>query len=357
MNFLDTVRRRMLWISRSKGWTRYGSSVSYNDVLNSYRFILGREPENNDVVAEALLHHKNLHQLRQSFLNSPEFRDQYKAISHELVEQPYASSQRPAVAFIHLLKTAGTSFHALLQQRFPADRICPVRYNHLHLYSAAELCRFDLFSGHFDWFSTEFIPRDNIRRIAILRNPQDRLISFYRFAKSHPPIREYENYVLVQLAHELTAEEYFEHPTVRATPEICNHYLLVFGLAYAQVQAGWPPKQGTVDQAIIDRAKQRIRALDGVGISERFSESVAHIFRALGFPAPKSIASLQVTDNLPRSDARYTPVAPVIMTARLAEAIRDLTAYDTVIYQEALSEFERRRTRELVIEGAVTVHR
>ncbi len=341
MKILRTIRRKVFPEGRL-------TAVSTDDVRNCYRYILGREPENEEVVIEALTHHKNFHVLRESFLASPEFRDQYKALNHSFIEQPFTSHTRRTVVFIHLLKTAGSTLHSLLERHFAPDRIWPVRYNHIHRYTPAELSRFDFFSGHFDWMSTEFIPREHIERVAIFRKPQARLISFYRFVKSHIPSRDNENYFFVRLAHELSAEEFFEHSMVRATPEICNHYLLVFGLAYARVNLGWPPEKGSITAAILERAKQRIRSLDGIGISERFKESVDMVFGSLDLPVPESVENLQVTDQLPHMDSRYLPVPPVVITDRLVEALRDLTVYDDVIYSEALGEFERRQKMQIL---------
>jgi SAM-dependent methyltransferase len=47
--------------------------VTRNDVKYAYRLLLGREPENRSVVKAAAAGHKNLKQLRQSFMASPEF--------------------------------------------------------------------------------------------------------------------------------------------------------------------------------------------------------------------------------------------------------------------------------------------
>jgi hypothetical protein len=312
--------------------------LSREDVLNFYRYVLGRKPENEDVVKQALLHHSSFQQLRTAFLESSEFRNQLRVQEFDSSEPTYISRLRPAVVFIHLLKTGGTSLHALLEQHFPRDRIFPVHDNRLDLYAARELNQFEFFSGHFDWFSVGLIPRQQTKRIAMFRDPQARLISFYRFIKSHPPGWEHENNLFVTLVHSLSAEEFFEHPFVRSSPEICNHYLLVFGLAYAQVNIAWAPGQQVVGQEALAQAVDRVRSLDGIGITERFNESLDMIFPSLGLPVPGLVPKLQVTENL------NSAIEPVVITPRLAEAFKGLTVYDEFIYREAVDEFERRRT-------------
>jgi SAM-dependent methyltransferase len=47
--------------------------VSETDVIMAYRLIMGREPENQKVVAGQARHHKTLNDLRAAFMTSPEF--------------------------------------------------------------------------------------------------------------------------------------------------------------------------------------------------------------------------------------------------------------------------------------------
>ena len=83
-------------------------------------------------------------------------------------------------------------------------------------------------------------------------------------------------------------------------------------------------------------------ALDGIGLTERFRDSVELIFSQLGLAMPKSIAPTQVTDDLPNSDTRFVPVPKVVMTPRLSRALEALTRYDRIIYDVAKREFQRR---------------
>lgn len=318
-------------------------AISKEDVCNCYRFILGREPESDSVVAEALNHNRSFYELRANFIRSPEFRELCKTLLTEEQEQhPYLERLRPTVAFIHLLKTGGTTLHSMLEAKFPSDRIWPHHHNSLHRYSVAELGRYDLFSGHFDFHSIGYIPRSHVKTVSIFRDPSDRLISFYRFLRSHPSGREFEHNLFVHLAQRLSVEEFFEHADIRSRPEIHNHYLLVFGFAYAQATEQWPPIDKNAITASLDRAFTNVRALTAIGITENFTESAELVFRSLNIPFHGSIKNLQVTDNLAESDRRYRKVEKVHVSARLREAFSELTLYDSKIYTLALAEFRRR---------------
>ena len=82
--------------------------------------------------------------------------------------------------------------------------------------------------------------------------------------------------------------------------------------------------------------------LDGLGIAERYDESVALIFAALRLACPETIVPQKVTNQLLFIDGALQPVPPVEMTPRLRRALRPLTRYDRIIYDVAKHEFEKR---------------
>lgn len=271
---------------------------------------------------------------------------------------PYESWDREALAFIHLHKTGGTTLHSLLAPHFPAQRICPERFEYLHLYSPAQLAEFDFFSGHFDYFSTRFIPRRRVFRVSIFRDPTDRLISWYRFFRAHPLAGEFANDTTIKLAHELTAEEFFEHSHNLRSPFVNNAYLSCFATpainratvwGFLDPQAAADPAKarnagGNGDEVmgVVSQAVERVTNLDAVGLTERFGESVELIFAACQLPIPNRINPQNVTDNLQQHDVRASPVPRVELTARLLRALDQLTRYDRIIYDAARQEFERR---------------
>jgi hypothetical protein len=168
------------------------------------------------------------------------------------------------------------------------------------------------------------------------------------------------------LAKELSAEEYFEHEIIRSSTFINNAYLFFFGsslddLATVDALANAPPTSAAPvpedHRAVADalttengtgqtlwRATQRILALDAIGLTKKFQESVETIFASLGFPAPQQLGPAMVTDELPNLETGFSRVPPVAMTTRLSRALQRLTRYDKLIYEIAEREFERRRS-------------
>lgn len=314
---------------------------SREDVVQAYRLILGREPEDQKAI-DSHLNVPTVAELRRVLLNSNEFQGKYKVMHPLTRDHPDLSVRRDTLVFIHLEKTGGTSLRTMLEGQFPMDRICPVRDNNLHLLSAAELGRYDFFAGHFDRSSLRFIPRDNIKTVALFRDPRSRLISFYRFLRSHPVGDEFAGDALIRLASNLTAEEFFERPEARCYPVVNNHYLAALGTSFSGFSQHRASQSEQDISSALAEAKRQICALTALGITERFKQSVEVIFRTLNQGSPPPIETVHVTNNLPDLDARFHRVDQVPITPRLNAALHDLTLYDDELYQFAIAEFDRR---------------
>jgi hypothetical protein len=314
---------------------------SLEDVLHGFRLILGREPENQQAI-DAHMNIPTVSELRRTLLVSSEFQGKYKMMRPETHDHPGLSIEREAVVFIHMPKTGGTTLRALLAGQFPADRVCPVQQDKLHLLSVAELGQYDFFAGHFDRSSICFIPRKEIKTVVLFREPRSRLISYYRFLRAHPNRDEFANDSCIRAAHELTAEEFFEYPPMRKLFLVDNHYLIALGatLSWYERKLGVPLSKEEISRAL-EEAKRLICATTAIGITERFDQSVELICKALHIQRPPSIAPLHVTSNFVEQDARFRRVEPVTMTSRLASALDELTVYDEELYRFATREFER----------------
>jgi SAM-dependent methyltransferase len=309
--------------------------ISPEEIRYGYLFAFGREPESAEVAWHA--YHTDVAQFRRALLGSKEFRGKYSAFAPGVTGHPFATWTREALAFIHVPKTGGSTLTDLLSTCFDSAQICPERVNLLHLYSMAELASYDLFAGHFDYLTTSLIPRYRVRRISLLRDPIQRLISLYRFSRSHLPIGDLADDEVVKLANALSPEDFFEDERITSLTSFNNSYLFTFGSSLDdRIQSLESDVFCTEALAI---ASQRVAELDAIGLTERFEDSVEVIFNALGFEVPLSINPLMITDELPNTLAR-APRAQ--MTSRLSQALQPLTRYDQVIYQAAGKELDRR---------------
>jgi hypothetical protein len=317
---------------------------SRDDVIQAFRLILGREPE-NDVVIEAHMRVPSIAELRNALLRSDEFAGKFRTMHPVVGDHPNLNRGRRAVVFIHLQKTGGTSLREIIGKQFLPERRCPIFEDKLHVLTLAELGRYDFFAGHYDMSCLGFIPRDVIDTFAMFREPRARLISFYRFLRSHPAVDEFAGDQLIPLAHALTAEQFYERSELRRYSAINNHYLFALGRSFSWFDQNRESLSKKMLSSVLLDAKLQVHALTALGITEQFRESVDLISGSLALKSVESIESLHVTDNFSAVDSRFRRVEPVEVTRRLAEGMKDLIEYDNVLYDYAVNEFRRRRQR------------
>lgn len=335
------VIRRNGLKKKSQAPHRLSEKPLREDVVHGFRLILGRELDDQSVI-DAHMRASNVAEFRRLLLNSEEFREKYRVMHPDARDHPSLTMGRDTLVFIHLRKTGGISLRNMLDAQFLADRRCLVREDQLHLMSLAELGQYDFFSGHFDQSSLRMIPRNEIKTVTLFREPRARLISLYRFFRSHPVRDEFADDPLISFANELDAEEFFEQPEVRSSSAVYNNYLIAFGGSYSWFARNHTSLSKEDLLRTLERAKRQIAALTTLGITEQFNQSVNFIFRSLNMHMPQKIEELNVSDRLPERDRRMRRVDPVTVTPRLAAALKELTVYDDEIYQFAVYEFERR---------------
>jgi hypothetical protein len=318
--------------------------LSDEEVRFGYLYVLGREPESADVFNQ--FRHMTFDQFRNSLFVSDEGRRKVREISVYGGDPPYLSSDQDTVCFIHLEKTGGTTLHDVIARHYLETQVSSPHFSQLHLISMAEICRYKFISGHFDYYTTLFIPRVRLKRVSIFRNPIDRLLSFYRFQRSHPRTPEWSEDAdpYVELAHQLAPVEFFRHPTIFHSPRVNNAYLRTFGTTiYKSVATNETDGER---MAIFKLASQRIADLEALGLTERMDESAALICRALGHAPPvASIKMTHRTDDMPRTNAQFATVSNVELTAELRSSLRPLVTYDLELYRLADTEFRKRQMR------------
>jgi hypothetical protein len=130
------------------------------------------------------------------------------------MENFHKSEKDINVVFLHIPKTAGQSIHTALINAFSEDAVCPARVNdQLRRLSINELNKYKVFSGHLDWSLLDCIKGDNYV-FTILREPMDRILSFYFYLRdqaeklSDEKRNQPENQGL-KAAFELSPKEYF----------------------------------------------------------------------------------------------------------------------------------------------------
>jgi len=94
------------------------------------------------------------------------------------------------VLFLHLPKTAGQSVHQYLIDQFTSEQVCPARVNEQYNALAdEELDQYAVYSGHVDWSRFDCVDAPFFT-FSILRDPMDRLLSFYFYLREQADLFE-----------------------------------------------------------------------------------------------------------------------------------------------------------------------
>jgi hypothetical protein len=196
----------------------------------------------------------------------------------------------PVIFFLHIPKTAGTSLRQLFQQQYPSPELVEL-YPPLGPESLARV-RSDLEAGGRAVFGHLNFGIDRVlgvkgKYVTLLRDPVDRIVSYFSHNLRHPQAAYYE-----LLSAGMGLREFLAR---RISFETNNHM--------TRIVAGNTSLEYLDDDRVLDQALENLREhFLFAGISERFDESVQVMARRLNWsrPLPKTNPRVNV---LPKSNA------------------------------------------------------
>lgn len=323
--------------------------LNETDIVAGYRWILGREAASGDIAFWqahfAATPDDRARAFQSELLRSEEFRNRQRR-AYQWHQFAPVELDRPRLVFVHIEKCGGTTLRAMLETQFDAARICPEQGDGLGNWTINELARYDFFAGHFDLAPCACIP-GQIRTITMLREPKSRLQSLYQFWKSHRPHPDRDRHDLMALVRALPEEDFFSHPDVTRHHSIANAMATqLTRTTHKQAHADDSPLR-TDPTKILEAAWQKLQAMTGFGLLERFEESRLLLNRQLGMTMP-AMAPRQVLDELVKDSADLMPVPRAPSTARLDRALEELTGIDKALYARACELFSKRSKEALL---------
>ncbi len=196
--------------------------------------------------------------------------------------------------FLHIPKTAGTTFMAALDRQFYAERVCPAKlWRDLLRISSTELSRFRLFRGHFYNLLPPYLDRP-VRTLTFLRDPIERALSHYAHV-----VREPGHYFHKHALKLGSLEAFIADPRTR--PMISNFQTRSLALPFdirvnaarfgdEQLEAlalerqieTWMPRPAD-EEALLQTALTRLNGMAFVGLVERFDDSLLQLDRVSGW--------------------------------------------------------------------------
>ncbi len=216
--------------------------------------------------------------------------------------------------FVHIPKTAGTSFREALCAGFGPEAVSPAfAASRISPEEAERLRAYQVISGHISMADvTRHFP--DAAAFTILRDPIDRTLSWYYFARQQPGGQHAD--VDAAKAHDV--EAFFALDPSIAFRNIFNRQVRQLGDHVLNSDVDLP--------AALDRAKRALEACVWVGRQEHLAADLARLPAALPPMAGVSLPSLNVTAER-RAVAEIAPA--------LVEKITRYNRYDLALYEHA----------------------
>lgn len=241
-------------------------------------------------------------------------------------------TESPAVVFLHIPKSGGTTLHAIIERQYPSDRIYTVDGAHVResiaafkALSEAERRRLLVLKGHMSFGLHAWLPQPSTY-ITLLRDPVERAISHYY--------------------HILRTPHHTHHPTVvsqNGETRMSLHDFVLAGVSRivdnGQVRALCAGEgDGTSDVpyggCTAEMLAQAQTHIEGyftlVGFTERFDETLVLLKRAFGW---------KVDTYMRRNVGKNRPATESVPPETL-RLLADMNEFDIALYRYAEERFE-----------------
>lgn len=238
----------------------------------------------------------------------------------------YSSDAKETFFFLHIPKTAGTSFQRMLYRIFPQKEIFPnmadLHRNHLEYLRFPEIKKLPaerlegirLLMGHLPAVAAQKMP-PGTHILTFLREPMARSFSDINQRKSIIP--SFKNLSIEDTIYEMRY----------ALFNVQTRYLADLNLDHTPYHNHF----NNLDDKGLELAKEQLKACAFFGISERFDESIALAERTFGWRFKENLRVNQAKSKVANS-----------MSAENIAFLKKHMAYDFELYQFAMALFEKR---------------
>jgi len=237
-------------------------------------------------------------------------------ISHKITGR---TLKQPAV-FLHIQKTAGTTIVSLVKSCLGKEFV--TSHGDYLEDSDFDPATKPFISGHFGFdYAKELI--DSRYSFTFLRDPAERVLSFYYFCREKNP----KQFPIYQLAHELSLDAFLQaglnEPLVAAYIWNSQVWQLAHGYG-STTKADFNAKNGAEMLAL---AIRNINDFSFVGLTETFEQDRDAILTEIGVPLP--VKKVVYNEGKERPPRKALPESTQALLKELTEL--DLQLYDHVL--------------------------
>jgi hypothetical protein len=327
-----------------------GTPITREGVELAYRLLLGRPPESEKAI-EYGLSAGTVETFRAWIMAGTEFAQRLRAehaplrrmLLHEwqTPAPPPASvlAGKPRIVFLHIMKTAGSSLRARLEELAQGEPVWRRESDGLPgRLSPAELAHYRIVMGHFTIADARQVPPPR-RIFTVLRDPAQRVVSQFHFLHRHrAEVVAARDMRVAGIARESTLEEFLANPNPEVTSvtrnvmtrTLAGDYRVVGKDRYAPP---WrDPHDAVSGPQLLARALSNLFTLDYVAFVERLEQDRPKLMRALGLPD---------TGPLPRENTAETlndileERPPPVVTPAAEKLLQRLNDLDRQLYKLA----------------------
>ena len=234
-----------------------------------------------------------------------------------------STALEPKLVFLHIPKTAGTTLHRIIERQYPAESLYSIGWTEdesvaaLRQMSEAQQTRICMVRGHMAFGVHEYLSGP-VTYFTVLRNPIERVISYYYFVRSKP-----DHYLYDEIsAGEMTLAEFVE-----------RHGHIMLDNAQTRMLSGrWrEPAFGGCTSEHLAMAKRNLREhFAVVGLAERFDETLLLLKRTFGW-RNVFYTRQNLTRNKPPSSS--LPTATLALIAEVNQLDAELHHYARALFQ------------------------